>query len=324
MDIKTLTTKKHRLDKHRPLSSALVHNLDEWFRVELTYTSNALEGNTLTRRETALVVEKGLTVGGKSLVEHLEATNHAKALDWMQAQVQRQPDTLDVRDILTLHETILKGIDDEHAGYWRRVPVRISGSNVILPNPRKVPDLMAGFVQWLQASKNEHPVNLAIEAHYRLVTIHPFVDGNGRTARLLMNLILMMTGYPPAIIRKQDRLAYIGSLEQGQLGGSKHDYEQLMMKAISRSLNIYLQAVDGSVVEVNEAPPLLKIGELAKAAQVQNSTIRHWTQAGLLEVADATTSGYQLYHPDMITRIKHIQQYQAQRLTLAEIRDTLQ
>ena len=323
MDIKTLTTKKHRLDEHRPLSSALVHNLDEWFRVELTYTSNALEGNTLTRRETALVVEKGLTVGGKSLVEHLEATNHAKALDWVHVQVQRQPSTLDVRDILTLHETILKGIDDEHAGYWRRVPVRISGSNVILPNPRKVPDLMAEFVQWLQASKNEHPVNLAIEAHYRLVTIHPFVDGNGRTARLLMNLILMMTGYPPAIIRKQDCLAYIGSLEQGQLGGSKHDYEQLMMKAVSRSLNIYLQAVDDSVVEVNEDPPLLKIGELAKAAQVQNSTIRHWTQADLLEVADATASGYQLYHPDMITRIKHIQQYQAQRLTLAEIKNTL-
>jgi len=140
-----LTEKKKRLDGFRPLPDALVQNLDDWFRVELTYTSNAIEGNTLTRRETALVVEKGLTVGGKSLIEHLEAANHAHALDWVKEQVKRKPQSLNQKDILVIHDIILKGIDDTNAGHYRSVPVRIAGSAVVLPNPRKVPDLMAEF-----------------------------------------------------------------------------------------------------------------------------------------------------------------------------------
>ncbi len=159
----------------------------DWFRVELTYTSNAIEGNTLTRRETALVVEKGLTVGGKSLIEHLEATNHAHALDWVREQVTRQSANLKKEDILHIHDVILKGIDDANAGHYRSVPVRISGSSVVLPNPIKVSDLMQDFAQWLANEQGLHPVELVAEAHYRLVTIHPFVDGNGRSARLLMN-----------------------------------------------------------------------------------------------------------------------------------------
>ena len=155
-----LTEKKKQLDKFRPLPDALIRNLDDWFRVELTYTSNAIEGNTLTRRETALVVEKGLTVGGKSLIEHLEATNHARALDWVTEQIKRKPTTLTEKDILHIHEVVLKGIDDGNAGHYRSVPVRISGSTVVLPNPRKVPDLMAEFIQWLSAAKL-HPVESA-------------------------------------------------------------------------------------------------------------------------------------------------------------------
>ena len=130
-----LTLKKQLLDKHRPMPAALVRNLDEWFRIELTYTSNAIEGNTLSRQETALVVEKGITVGGKSLSEHLEATNHAKAIDWVKEQVDRTPSNITEKDILHLHYLVLKGIDDDNAGYYRNVRVRISGTEVILPNP---------------------------------------------------------------------------------------------------------------------------------------------------------------------------------------------
>ena len=209
MKISRLREKKELLDSYRPLPAVLVKNLEDWFRVELTYTSNAIEGNTLTRRETALVVEKGLTVGGKTLVEHLEATNHAHALDWVRQQASRSARQLTEKDVLSIHEIILKGIDSPNAGFYRSVPVRISGSTVVLPNPRKVPDLMEAFVTWLQQGPDLHPVELAAEAHYRLVTIHPFADGNGRTARLLMNLILLMTGYPTAIIRKLDREAYL-------------------------------------------------------------------------------------------------------------------
>ncbi|MCB9988295.1 MAG: Fic family protein [Rhodospirillales bacterium] len=324
MNYDVLTQNKRVLDKYRPLPDALVNNLDEWFRVELTYTSNAIEGNTLTRRETALVVEKGLTVGGKSLIEHLEATNHAQALDWVKDQVDRKPQALTEDDILKIHNIILKGIDDENAGHYRNVPVRISGSSVVLPNPAKVPNLMADMQAWLRSEKKLHPVELAAEAHYRLVTIHPFVDGNGRTARLLMNMILMMEGYPPAIIRKRDRLAYIGALEKAQLGDSKQDYFKLISKAVDRSLDIYLKAINGETDTQSIEPKLMKIGEIAKAVNENNSTIRHWTKEGLLEVAETTKSGYQLYAPDMIARVEKIHKLKDQRYSLQEIKQLLE
>jgi Fic family protein len=305
------------------LPAALVRNLDDWFRVELTYTSNAIEGNTLTRRETALVVEKGLTVGGKSLIEHLEATNHAHALDWVKSQVERKRHPLSENDILHIHNLILKGIDDTHAGHYRSVPVRISGSAVVLPNPRKVPDLMRDFITWLNAPGDLHPAQVAAEAHYRLVTIHPFVDGNGRTARLLMNLLLLRHGYPPAIIRKRDRLAYIGALEQAQLGGSIEDYQQLILKAVDRSLDIYLKAVQGETALSGDEGKLLKIGTLAKTANESTATIRHWTKEGLLEVAEVTPAGYQLYAQDMVERVRQIHAFKKQRLTLGEIKDKI-
>jgi len=324
MDYSKQTQKKQELDAYRPLSPALTRNLDDWFRVELTYTSNAIEGNTLTRRETAVVIEKGLTVGGKSLKEHLEATNHAHALDFVHELINKKPYQLSTREILDIHNMILKGIDDDNAGHYRDLPVRISGSTVILPNPRKVPDLMDDFQNWLKTEHDLHPIAFAGEAHYRLVSIHPFVDGNGRTARLLMNLLLMMAGYPPAIIRKRDRLAYIGALEKAQLGGSKADYEKLITKAADRSLDIYLKAVAGdSAIGDIDTLRLLKIGELAKATGETVPTIRFWTKEGLLDIADVTESGYQLYAPDMVQRCEQIKKLKGERLTLNEIKQQL-
>ncbi|CAN0584929.1 unnamed protein product [Ectocarpus sp. 12 AP-2014] len=318
-----LTKKKKLLDQYRPLDVTLVRNLDDWFRVELTYTSNAIEGNTLNRRETALVVEKGLTVGGKSLVDHLEASNHACALDWVKNQVSRQPQDINEKDILFIHNMILKNIDENNAGRYRNVAVRISGSSVILPNPLKVPDLMYEFIGYLKNSSDLHPLELAAEAHYRLVTIHPFADGNGRSARLLMNMILLMSGYPPAILRKQDRLIYIGSLEKAQLGGSKEDYFKIITNAVDRSLDIYIKSVKGEASKQTNEGRLLKIGELCKEVGENNSTIRHWTKEGLLEVSEITESGYQLYSTAMIDRIKSIHLFKKQRLTLNEIKRKL-
>jgi Fic family protein len=326
MDYKKLTAKKKILDKRRPFDAALVKNLEEWFRIELTYTSNAIEGNTLSRAETALVVEKGLTIGGKSITEHLEATNTAAALDFVKEQIKRKPSDLKEKDILKIHEIILDRINKENAGIYRRVPVRISGSAVVLPNPKKVQTLMDEFFSWIENETKMHAVELAAEAHYRFVTIHPFVDGNGRTARLLMNMILMMKGYPPAIIRKNDRLAYIKSLEKPQLvngeGDSKNDYFKLIAAAVDRSLNIYFKAIDGEV-EKPESEKLLKIGELAKATSKSVPTIRHWTKEGLLQVAEVMESGYQMYSEGMIERVKEIEKMKESRMTLEEIKKNL-
>ena len=171
-----------------------------------------------------------------------------------------------------------------------------------------------------------HAVALAAEAHYRLVTIHPFVDGNCRTARLLMNMILMMKGFPPAIIRKNDRLAYIKALEKAQLvnaeGDSKNDYLKLIAAAVDRSLNIYIKAINGETAE-KENDKLLKIGELAKLTKQTTSTIRHWTKEGLLQVAEVTESGYQMYDEKMIELMKKIREMKNKRMTLAEIKENL-
>jgi Fic family protein len=304
MNLATLDAKKEALDRLRPLPAEVVRSLEAWFRVELTYTSNAIEGNTLSRRETAVVLEKGLTVGGKSLKEHLEATNHAHALDFVhQLAAAKSPRRVSETDILRLHELVLNGIDEANAGRYRRVAVRIAGSTVVLPNPRKVPDLMTGFARWLRSRPELHAVTFAGEAHYRLVTMHPFSDGNGRTARLLMNLLLMMEGYPPAIIRPRDREAYLGALETAQLGGSKAAFDSLIARAVNRSLDIFLDAAGAGRSEQTAAEPdshllksrLMKNGQLAKAVGATVPAIRHWTNLGLLEVAQKTPAGYQLY-----------------------------
>ena len=327
MKFDSIDAKKQALDRLRPLPPEAVRSLEAWFRVELTYTSNALEGNTLSRRETAVVLEKGMTVGGKSLKEHLEATNHARAIDFV-SQIVGHQRVVSEQEVLRLHDLVLEGIDHAGAGSYRTVPVRIAGSTVVLPNPRRVPDLMRDFSDWLQSGSALHPVHLAAEAHYRLVSIHPFIDGNGRTARLLMNCLLMIHGYPPAIIRPRDRAAYLGALETAQLGGPRTAYDSLIIRAVDRSLDIYLDAAGdgagrGRQAAASPAGILLKIGQLAKAVGESVPTIRHWTKLGLLHPAQSTPAGYQLFSTEAVDRCRRIQVLKGRRLTLAEIGVTI-
>ncbi|MDR1595505.1 MAG: Fic family protein [Puniceicoccales bacterium] len=180
--------------------------LVKWLTTELTYTSNAIEGNTLTRRETALTIEENITSGSKPLVDYIEAKNHGEAFRFV-VECAEKKERISENSILHIHRLILQGIDNANAGGYRSVRVRISGSRTVLPNPLKVTELMADFVAKLAQSVANTPIK-AIEAHYSLVAIHPFTDGNGRTARLLMNLILLADGYAPLIIRPRDRKHY--------------------------------------------------------------------------------------------------------------------
>ena len=280
-----LTTKKHRLDTYRPLSPELVKNLDNWFRVELTYTSNAIEGNTLTRAETALVVEKGLTIQGKNLTEHLEATNHAEALDYVKTLVGKKRQDVTEQDILDIHRLILNKIEAGSAGRYRTQHARLTQTDVVLPNPIKVPGLMEGFINWLVGRNLDHIVKIAADTHYKLVSIHPFADGNGRTSRLLMNLILMQQGYPPAIIRKEDRLAYINSLEKAQKGNGLEDFYNLIYSAVDRSLDIYLEAVEPekeSIVTINPDQRFYTTKEVAKLLQIDPESVRRYVRSNKL------------------------------------------
>ena len=281
-----LQAKKQRLDSYKPLQNELIKNLEEWFRIELTYTSNAIEGNTLTRQETAMVVEEGITVKGKSLTEHQEAINHAEAFDYIQTLVNKKRQEVTAKDILDIHSIILNKIDDTNKGRHRTVAVRLKGSETILPNPLKVPELMDEFIAWLQANISDNPVKIAMDAHYKLVSIHPFVDGNGRTARLLMNLLLMQSDYPSAIVRKEDRSEHINSLEKGQTKNDITDYYNLMLEAVDRSLDIYLEAVEPERVSAEE-PTLdqrfYTTDEIAKLLHVDPESVRRYVRKGDLK-----------------------------------------
>lgn len=318
-----LTKKKEELDTYRPLSKELVKNLEEWLDVELTYTSNAIEGNTLSRMETALVIEKGITVEGKSLREHLEAINHKKALEEIRDLAKKGRQFLEERDILNIHSLILKGINDAWTGRYRQVSVRISGSNVVLPNYVKVPSLMKDFIRWLQSIQGEHPVKIAVDAHYKLVSIHPWVDGNGRTSRLLMDLILIQNGYPPAIIRKEERRRYLQSIEEGQLGGSLQKFYDLMIEGEDRALDIYLNAAKGKTAPtVLKEEKALHIGQIAKEAGVSTSAIRYYLQQGLIKPTGHSEGGFALFNREVVKKIKEIKRLQEEeRLSIKEIKN---
>lgn len=178
--------------------------------------------------------------------------------------------------ILEIHKIILSGIGNKNAGFYRSVRVRISDSRTILPNPIKVPNLMEDFYSRLLNS-NEAPVIKAIEAHYRLVSIHPFTDENGRTARLLMNLIFLRGGYAPIIIRPIDRKRYLISLEARQVEGNLEPYQNFMLNALNRSLKTVIRMLDTSNEE-GAQKNLLTISKFAKLTGVATSTIRYWVQ----------------------------------------------
>lgn len=280
-----LLIKKQLLDAYRPFPSELVTNLEEWFRLELTYTSNAIEGNTLTRQETALIVEEGITVGGKSLQEHLEAVNHAKAYDYIKTLTDKTRQELTFTNVLEIHRIILQKIDDVNAGRLRTVAVRLRGSETILPNAVKVPDLIKDFISWLQNENFDNPIKIAADAHFKLVSIHPFVDGNGRTARLLMNLLLMQNRFSPVIIRKEDRGAYIKSLEIGQTKNDLTSYYSLIYEAVDRSLDIYLEAVEPERTKVtaeSQEQRFYTTEEVAKLLQVDPESVRRYVRSGKL------------------------------------------
>jgi Fic family protein len=235
-----LEEKKAKLDLHRPLAPAIARRLHEDLRIRLTYHSNAIEGNTLTLRETQVVIEEGITIGGHSLREHLEATNHAKAFDELRRLAEgRTPITLDT--ILRLHTLVLHDIE-ESAGTWREHAVYIRGSDLRPPDASLVPELMRQWVRWLtDEGTHYHPIVRGAISHHGFVAVHPFVDGNGRCSRLLLNLQLLQDGYAPAMVLREWKLRYLQALQAADRG----DYQpiiNLIGQAVEAGLDYYLDA----------------------------------------------------------------------------------
>jgi Fic family protein len=236
--------KKERLRKLRPIPAAALEKLRVGMMMEWTYHSNAIEGNTITLQETRVILSDGITVGGKTLREHFETLNHHEAIEKLQDLV-REHYQLKASDILTIHALVLQRIEKEFAGRYRNAGVRITGANFTPPNALKVDALMEDLISWVNEKNNIPVVVKAMIFHHRMVWIHPFFDGNGRTVRLMFNLLLMSAGYPPAIILQQDRKKYYDALNKCNLG----NYEKLLLlilQALERSLDIYLSHLENN------------------------------------------------------------------------------
>lgn len=220
---------KKKLDSKRPLPKSTLKSLKETINLEWTYNSNGIEGNTLTLRETQVVLE-GITVGGKSIKEHLEAINHEKAILYLDDLV-KDDNPITEWNIKNIHQLVLKDIDDENAGKYRNENVTIKGATHIPPDYLIVPELMEQLIERYNSWKEYHPIIKASLLHGELVKIHPFVDGNGRTSRLLMNLDLMNSGYVPLIIKKENRLKYYETLDKAHTTNDYTDFIKLVAEA---------------------------------------------------------------------------------------------
>ncbi|MBP6181875.1 Fic family protein [Flavobacterium sp.] len=240
-----LYEKKQVLQTSRPLPNIALHKIRESLSIEWTYNSNSIEGNTMSLRETQMVIQEGITIKGKSLREHFETHNHDKAIDYLYSIVDEDYNLRSI-DILSLHGLVLRSIEDDFAGRIRNGGVRITGANFTPPNANKVPDLLDKLIDFINTNPLElNDIELATVFHHKLVWIHPFFDGNGRTVRLAMNLLLMRSGFPPAIILKNDRKKYYEALNQAN-GGNYQKLTLLMCQSLERTLNIYINALPGN------------------------------------------------------------------------------
>lgn len=258
-----IAQKKAQLDAVRPMPGAVVARLQEQLTIEWIYNSNAIEGSTLTLRETELILREGLTIGGKTLREHFEVINHRDAIAFVEALAQDN-EPLTPFSVRQIHKLVLARIDDEQAGQYRTTNVRIGGAAHIPPEAWQVPQQMDTWARWLRTEALAwHPIDRAALAHHRFAAIHPFVDGNGRTARLIMNLLLLRDGYPPTVILRANRLQYYRVLADADRGRDK-PLANFAGRAVERSLDLYVEA---AAPRVRRAAPNSEWIPLRHAAQ---------------------------------------------------------
>lgn len=229
-----LDANKAAIDVMRPFEGDTLRQLREYYRIGLTWTSNALEGNSLTEIETKVLLEDGLTVGGKPLRDTFEALGHAAAYDYMFGLLGERRIT--VEDIKTLHRLFFKSIDEPRAGVWRDVSIIVTGSDYEFPAPAQLDGLMANLGRWIEAERDTmHPVRFAAMLHLKFVTIHPFIDGNGRVARLLMNAALIQDGYMLAVVPPVLRPDYLTTIRRYQQQGETEAFCDFIAERVLES-----------------------------------------------------------------------------------------
>jgi Fic family protein len=268
------------IQKQRPMSASMVARLKEQFAMEMTFNSNAIEGNKLTLKETYLVVKDGLTVKGKSLKDHLEAKNHNEAIQFLYDLVEHgKKHSFSEQLVRELQQLVVKDTDTKTAGAYRTGTVMITGSKHEPPEAIEVPRLMRELILWIRDHSKAHPVELAALAHHKLVSIHPFFDGNGRTARLFMNVLLMQRGYPMVVILKNDRKKYYRALELAD-SGEEAAIVKFVAQAVERSMNLYLKAFSRGT---RSGLRLVPLSALTKKSHFSEKYLNLLARSGKLE-----------------------------------------
>lgn len=277
-----LAAKRAALDALRPLPAAALARLHEQLTVEWIYNSNAIEGSTLTLRETELILQQGVTIGGKSLREHFEVINHREAIAFVE-DLARSKQPVTAFQVRQVHQLVLAQIDDANAGQYRRTNVRIGGAVFIPPEAYQVAQAMDDWEHWLRtAARTWHPVQRAALAHHRLAAIHPFIDGNGRTARLIMNLLLLRDGYPPTVIRRANRKQYYQVLARADRGDDK-PIVNFVGRAVEQSLNLYLQTLSPRTRKPPHGSEWIPLREAAKGTPYSQEYLSLLARLGRLD-----------------------------------------
>lgn len=323
MNWELLTQKKAQLEKHKPYSANLQKQFTDWFRVETVYADNAIENNMLTWDDVETLIEKGLTAPSKPFNDHLAVRNGANAYNWIVTQNSRTAHSLTLEDLLRLHSILLNGTNTSNSGQFRTIELEWSNNRIKMPSPQKIPDLMDTFLAWLQTRNRLHPIEFAAEAHFRFISICPFSNYNGRVARSLMNMILLMADYPVAIFQKRDHSKYKTTVQDAQKTGQFGEYNKILFNAMDSSLNVYLEALEGERTASVKPQKLMKIGKFAKSVGETNSTIRYWMKEGLLSATETLPSGYQLFAENLVERAERIQSLKADRYSLSDIKTIL-
>jgi len=269
------------LKSFRPLPVSAVKKLKEQFEIEMTYNSNAIEGNSLTLKETYLVINEGLTIKGKPLKDHIEAKNHQEALGYLYDLVEKdKKNTFSENLIRSLNQIVQQNIDKEWAGRYRNSGVIIGGADHKPPEALEIPRLMQNLIRWVGENKKKmHSVELASIVHHKLVFIHPFFDGNGRTSRLVMNILLMQSGFPLVIVLKNDRKKYYQTLSLAD----KRDYApfvNFIARAVERTLDIYLKILMPSKKGKEK---FVSLADLAKDSKFTEKYLNLLARSGKLE-----------------------------------------
>lgn len=276
-----LEEKLVKLNKLRPLPKSAVQKLREKFQIEMTYNSNAIEGNSLTLRETFLVINEGITIKGKPLKDHLEAKDHHAALEYLYDLIDKdKKHTVSEMLIKNLHQIILQETDKEWAGRYRNANVIIGGAKHTPPDALHVPQKMHELIRWLTSQRDKmNIIELAALLHHKLVHIHPFFDGNGRTARLTMNLFLMQAGYPLVVIMKNDRKKYYDVLGKAD-SGSYEPLVKFVAQSVERTLDIYLKTLTPANTKQEK---FVSLTEISKTTRFSAKYLNLLARQGKLE-----------------------------------------